>query len=1080
MVRYTDEKPPSSRFEENKRKAIQIRAAKVTERRIDYLKKLLDKEIDRRRDLEEKCLREEEEQKKRHLAEAEASREWKQKIQRVTDERLRKEDQNFKESLKEEAEQDTFMDEDTDIDEDIDQDPEVAGVEPAFKPTETQAKYLQVLDRGDNVFLTGPGGCGKTALINHFLDPKRERRIEDAMFELENYPHRFAAFEVPEDVLNNTTDQDQDLDPDREKNKKELDELLLHGLLRPCNASKFSPAAVCPTGVAATQIRNGNTIHSVYRLNHTDKDFQTIRDTHHDFSNNCPIKKKVATILGSQRIVLEEVSMIGDQLFEGLDLYTRVTKEVGDRAFGGAQVIASGDFMQLSPINQKFCFESFSWQACGFYVLLMTESVRQKGDAKFSLFLRKLRMGRVTHRDLAPYTKPSRLAELKKSMMDTKTKTSNEETTQAQTLRATDKTAGKTPGKIGTKRPKVEQLTDSLIQTRVIEATTGSETNTVVGPTFITGTNKVCAKLNGEELSNKVQALPSWEKPRNFPRVIKVLVPRYYTTIEEQCTNIPNNVLLCTGCKVRFTAPIYSESIVNGTKGLVIGIRKQEQDEQGQGQGKSGAKLGYTVFVLVSGSRGNILKYNTTKVIEVQTKIKEILAPCKDLSDKEISQLEVPFEAKQDGSNSSPWRVVGTCEYLALVVFYATTIHSAQGLTISDPLILNTGDYGPNRPAFIYVAASRLNIGKNLFIVDSAEQTNNYLLGKRAEVEESWGRPLKKKRKTDNQTSQDVQHNVPPPQIDANKLLAKVVVNPECLDFYQQLESRTDDELTSPFRLLPKIDEKSMEVMHNVWAVLKSSVENGMYIEASQDWTSRPLALGLCVYDLYKLSANVMVGLLKSPTVVVDPVATTASGIYEELSALNEDKRGQFKTFANFFNNYLLLTAKADATVGANGGLVECVKWLWEDKTNSANKIYNSVAGTKCGGTVEPFKYVPGFFYQPSYDGESFTFTNKRIKEISAERKLELEQQKLDATAKRKPKKVQDDFDCDDFDCDEGRVIDDDFDQDPNSNVTDDFDKGHVDDDFDQDSEFGENEGEFDQGEFNENYDEFYDPHRFL
>ena len=1075
MVRYTDEKPPSSRFEEKKQKAIEIRLRKVTERRINYLEKLLEKESDRRRDLNEKCLKEKEEGKKWHLLEAEVLREWKREIQRVTDERLSKEDPNFKESfLKEEAEQNTVMDEDTDIDEDIDQDPtEVAtSAQPTFQPTETQAKYLQVLDRGHNVFLTGPGGCGKTALINHFLDPNRERRIEDAMYELKFFPHRFTAFEVPEDVLNSDTVQDLDLNPTMAEKKRELDEILLDLLLRPCNLTRFSPTAVCPTGVASTQIRSGNTIHSVYRLNHADKDFQTIRYSHHDFSINRPIKKKVATIVGSQRIVLEEVSMIGDELFQGLDLYTRVAKESGDRAFGGMQVIASGDFMQLPPINQKFCFESFSWQECGFYVLSMTESVRQKGDAKFSSFLRKLRMGNVTAKDLARYTKPSRLAALKQSMMDAKM--SNEETVETPT-------EGKTAAvKIGTKRLKVERLTDSLIETRVQEATMGSKTNTVVGPTFITGTNKVCGKLNREELSNKIEALPTWEKPRNFLRNVKVLAPRYSALVYEQCASIPGEVLLCTGCKVRFTAPIYAEDIVNGTKGLVIGIRKQEQVEQvlGKGQvqvqGQEAKKMVYTVFVLVSGSKGNALKRDTTKVIEVQTKIKEILVPCTDLTAEERTKLEVPLEAKQEGSIFSPWRVIGRCEYMPLVVFYSTTIHSAQGLTISDPLILNTGDYGTNRPAFIYVAASRLKTGENLYIVDDAERTNNYLLGKRTKVEKSWGRPLKKKKKkADDQLDQDV---VRPPQIDVDKLLAKVVVNPECLDFYQQLERRTDDETTSPFRLLPKIDEKSMDVMCNVWAVLQSSVENGMYIKTSedQDRASRPLAHSLYVYDLYKLSRKVMTGLNKSPTFVVDPVATTASGIYEELSTLNEVKLSQFKTFVTCFNNYLLLTA----TDGSNGGLVECVKWLWEDKTNSANKICNFVVG----GTVEPFKYVPGFFYQPCYEGQSFTFTSKRIEEIIAEQKLKLKQQKLDAKAKEK---VQDDFNCDDFDCDEGRVIDDDFDPNPNSNVNDDFDKGHVDDDFDRDSTFDENEDVdddfdrdstfdenkegFDQGEFDEN-----------
>lgn len=832
-----------------------------------------------------------------------------------------------------------------------------------FKPTEKQTLFLKVLDKGHNVFLTGPGGCGKTALINHFLDPNRVRDIEDAQIELKLYPKRFAAFTIPDNGESKQT-------------RSEMDANLLSGLLKPASGTWFSPTVTCPTGVGATQILHGNTIHSTFKLNHGDCSFSTIRDSHHDFLSNSPIKKKCVGFLYG-RIVLEEASMIGGKLFEGLDAYSRVVKNVADEAFGGAQVIASGDFMQLPPINQEFCFKSPSWDACGFLVLLMTESVRQRGDIYFSSFLRKLRMGNAKFEDFKPYTDPKRLVEIKCRMA--------EANNMIATVGVVDE------NNVMQDVEDIGSLTSELIHARVKEANILLEG--FRKPIFITGTNKVCDKLNKEELITKIGALPNWERERHFHRAITVNLHRFKEIVEDACTTIPKEgVVLCFGCEVRFTAPIYTEGIVNGTRGRVLGINPPDILDP----------FDYSILVYVYGKRLNGLK----RVVKVEIRKKEVLVNCNELTKDEKYELELPLEAKKDGDKNSPWRVVGSCKYMALKMFYTTTIHAAQGLTITDPLIVNVGDFGCNKPAYVYVAMSRLEVGSNLFIINSAEQTNNFLLGKKKNNKNFLLGKMNNKTKRNAKTAMgddwEGEEEQPPPAITRDTLMSKVGANQDCLSFYKQLERRTDDETVVPFRFEVESDEGEYDTLHKVWAVLEFAIKNGLYEreteamgeEVSSSSSSSSLQ-PLCIFDLWNLSVKVLVGIEKSDEVSVSSFSSIVSpaAILGNISTLSPIKVEQYENFIFLFHKYL----KATSMDGK--GLMERVEWVWKDTTNKRRLGGHRIGG---GGTVEILKYVPGVFHQSNRNNitpqndtavkkETFvSFFSERIKEIAADRKLVL------------------------------------------------------------------------------------------
>lgn len=56
--------------------------------------------------------------------------------------------------------------------------------------------------------------------------------------------------------------------------------------------------------------------------------------------------------------------MITASMFDKLEILTRTFLKQ-DLPFGGIQLIVTGDFLQLPPVNDyKFCFEAKGWNKC--------------------------------------------------------------------------------------------------------------------------------------------------------------------------------------------------------------------------------------------------------------------------------------------------------------------------------------------------------------------------------------------------------------------------------------------------------------------------------------------------------------------------------------------------------------------------------------------------------------------------------------------------------------------------------------------------------------------------------------------
>ena len=101
--------------------------------------------------------------------------------------------------------------------------------------------------------------------------------------------------------------------------------------------------------------------------------------------------------LYSDFLVIDEISMLGKKTFELLsDVGSRIRKN--KNPFGGLQIIVTGDFLQLSPVNDEYAFKSSYWKTMNFQVYNLTIPRRYPDVEHFHMLLR-VRRGEHTKED---------------------------------------------------------------------------------------------------------------------------------------------------------------------------------------------------------------------------------------------------------------------------------------------------------------------------------------------------------------------------------------------------------------------------------------------------------------------------------------------------------------------------------------------------------------------------------------------------------------------------------------------------------------------------------------------------------
>uniref|UniRef100_A0A6C0KGU6 AAA+ ATPase domain-containing protein n=1 Tax=viral metagenome TaxID=1070528 RepID=A0A6C0KGU6_9ZZZZ len=96
-------------------------------------------------------------------------------------------------------------------------------------------------------------------------------------------------------------------------------------------------------------------------------------------------------------LVIDEISMLGENYLEMMDaVFQRIRGRT--TVMGGIQIIFTGDFLQLPPVNDKFCFHSDVWKALQLKTIYLTKMYRVK-DPHYTGMLERIRMARHTPDD---------------------------------------------------------------------------------------------------------------------------------------------------------------------------------------------------------------------------------------------------------------------------------------------------------------------------------------------------------------------------------------------------------------------------------------------------------------------------------------------------------------------------------------------------------------------------------------------------------------------------------------------------------------------------------------------------------
>lgn len=185
-----------------------------------------------------------------------------------------------------------------------------------------QSTALDILKTGQNVFLTGQAGAGKTYVLNQYI--------------------------------------------------------------RYLRAHKIAVAITASTGIAATHI-NSMTIHAWSGMGIKDS-FDT-----DDYKRLKRRQALIERIQDTKVLIIDEISMLHAKQVDLLDEILRTIKE-NDEAFGGIQVVFSGDFFQLPPIDnqknhkEKFAFMAKAWANVKCQICYLSEQHRQTNDQESSKF----------------------------------------------------------------------------------------------------------------------------------------------------------------------------------------------------------------------------------------------------------------------------------------------------------------------------------------------------------------------------------------------------------------------------------------------------------------------------------------------------------------------------------------------------------------------------------------------------------------------------------------------------------------------------------------------------------------------
>ncbi len=169
--------------------------------------------------------------------------------------------------------------------------------------------------------------------------------------------------------------------------------------VRDLRSKRKTVAVTASTGIAAVNV-GGYTIHSLLGTGYS----ASIKAMVERFSAE-QISRAVFRLKDVSTIVVDEVSMLTGDYFDMMDEWlVRVGRMIGRhgaerKPFGGWQIVAVGDFLQLPPVitqrdkvQKKYAFQSQSWKNANLEVFYLRQGYRQD-DADHRKHLMRIRKG---------------------------------------------------------------------------------------------------------------------------------------------------------------------------------------------------------------------------------------------------------------------------------------------------------------------------------------------------------------------------------------------------------------------------------------------------------------------------------------------------------------------------------------------------------------------------------------------------------------------------------------------------------------------------------------------------------------
>ena len=156
----------------------------------------------------------------------------------------------------------------------------------------------------------------------------------------------------------------------------------------------FNVAVTASTGIAATLI-GGTTLHSWAGLGISKEPFNPKEISPHMWGRS-------ANLRNVDVLIIDEVSMLPAYLFTKLEAALRYFRR-NEEPFGGVQIVAIGDFLQLPPVvrngdedvDNRYIIETDAWKQAKFNYCFLDKSYRAKDD-NLKKMLTEIATGRVS------------------------------------------------------------------------------------------------------------------------------------------------------------------------------------------------------------------------------------------------------------------------------------------------------------------------------------------------------------------------------------------------------------------------------------------------------------------------------------------------------------------------------------------------------------------------------------------------------------------------------------------------------------------------------------------------------------